>query len=148
MVDEHDFKAFPELTNSQMGAHYLDSPHKQIFRDFECNVKKVHDGDTITVDWSERDFNFPIRLARINAPELNEEGGKEAHSWLEQQLLNEDITIQIDPKNRVEKWGRLLGTVFHTGMDIGQEMLHNGFAKPFDERNEGKIINPIKEEAF
>ena len=34
----HDFKAFPELTNSQMDLYYWDSPHKQITDDFDAVV--------------------------------------------------------------------------------------------------------------
>jgi len=134
----HDFKQFPELTNSQMAMYYFDSPHKQITENFEAEVVKVHDGDTITLRWDERDFDFPLRLLNINAPELNEEGGEESQRWMEQRLLGKTIEVIINPSNRVDKYGRLLGDVFD-GVDIGDEMIRDGMATPFDSRDEGEI---------
>ncbi len=78
----HDFKRFPELTNSQMQIYYFESPHKQITEPFMAKVVKVTDGDTIRVTWAERDFNFPIRMAEIAAPELDERGGLDSQKFL------------------------------------------------------------------
>ncbi len=139
----HDFKKFPELTNAQMSIYYFQSPHKQIFEPFTATIVKVHDGDTITVQWNERNFDFPIRFANTAAPELNEPGGHEAQAWLENIILGEEVTIQVDPK-RVEKWGRLLATVHHQGIDVGDQEIMMGFATTWEDRNRGKIINPIK----
>ena len=122
-----------------MELYYWDSPHKQIFEDFEAEVIKVHDGDTITVKWQERDFNFPVRFSNISAPELNESGGAEAQSWLESQILGENVVVRINPKNRVEKWGRLLGTILHRGLDMGEAQIIRGISTPWEKRNDGKI---------
>ncbi len=139
MTQGHDFDRFPELTNTQMDIYYFESPHKQIFESFDAKVIKVHDGDTITVRWPERDFDFPIRFSNIDAPELNEIEGKQAQSWLEQRLLNQDITVLVNPRNRVEKWGRLLGRIIHRGIDIGEEQVAAGLAPTWQGRKEGKI---------
>ena len=141
----HDFAAFPELTNSQMEMYYFESPHKQITQDFHATVVKVHDGDTVTLRWMERDFDFPIRFLNIAAPELKDEGGKESQSWLEDLLLNQEVNIQIDPANRVEKWGRLLGKVQFNGMDMGEMSILNGKSKPWEMRNDGKMPDFNKE---
>ena len=92
----HDFKKFPELTNSQMDIHYFESPHEQIFENFHAKVVKVTDGDTIRVLWDRRNFDFPVRLIDINAPEMGE-GGEESQSWLERQILGKDVEILINP---------------------------------------------------
>lgn len=141
----HDFHKFPELRDSQMGLYYLESPHKQITEDFWASVEKVHDGDTITVSMDERDFNFPVRLLGTNAPELNEPGGHDSQSWLEDQILGESVLIKVDPKERVGKWGRILGTIIHQGLDINKASISLGWATSFEARNEGKIpdINKI-----
>ena len=138
----HDFDRFPELTNAQLNIYYFESPHKQITEDFICEVVKVHDGDTITVRWSERDFDFPIRLANIAAPELSEEGGHEAQSWLENVLLGEEVYIQLS-KQRVEKWGRILGTIIFQGQDVAEQEIWMGLAKSWENRKDGQIIDPI-----
>lgn len=140
----HDFNRFPELTNAQMDLYYFESPHKQITEDFVGKVTKVHDGDTITVEWSERDFAFPVRFADTAAPELNEEGGHEARDWLEKRILGKEVTIEINPDKRVEKWGRLLGTVIADGIDVGQEEIMLGLATTWEARKEGKITHKLE----
>ncbi len=135
----HDFKQFPELTNSQMQFYYFESPHKQITEDFLAKVIKVKDGDTIQVSVDFRDFEFPVRVLDINAPELNEPRGHAVKSWLESRILNEEIQVLINRKNRVDKWGRLLGKIFHRGMDAGNEMMHLGMVTSFEARLEGQI---------
>lgn len=144
----HDFKKFPELTNNQMNIYYFESPHKQITEDFRAEVVKVHDGDTITVKWKERDFNFPIRFIDTAAPELNEKGGKESQQWLENKILGKDVDILINPKDRVGKWGRILGKVFSGGVEINEESIRAGMAIPFEQRKEGLLPDFEKELNF
>ena len=133
MAFTHDFKRFPELTNGQMGLYYFDSPHKQIGEDFFARVVKVSDGDTIRVKADFRDFTFPIRFSNILAAELDEPGGPESQSWLENQILNQEVEIVVNPKNRVEKWGRLLGEVKHKGFDMGELSIQNAKSIGLDE---------------
>ena len=132
MAFTHDFKRFPELTNAQMGLYYFDSPHKQIGEDFFAKVIKVSDGDTIRVETDFRDFSFPIRFSNILAAELNEPGGIESQSWLEKQILGEEVEIIVHP-TRVEKWGRLLGEVRHKGFDMGELSIANDKSIGLDE---------------
>ena len=132
MVFTHDFKRFPELTNFQMGLYYFDSPHKQIGEDFFAKVVKVSDGDTIRVTTDFRDFSFPIRFSNILAAELDEPGGIESQSWLEKEILNEEVEIILHP-SRVEKWGRLLAQVRHKGFDMGEMSIENGKSIGVDE---------------
>lgn len=140
---EHDFKKYPELRNSEMTQFYFMSPHKQIVQDFRATCVKVHDGDTIRLRWSQRDFDFPLRFLDIDTKELKD-GGDAAREWLESKILNHDIDILINPANRVEKWGRLLGKVLFNGLDMGTEMMNLGLATPFSKRNQEEIPNPEK----
>ncbi|MCK5021493.1 MAG: hypothetical protein KAS32_31060 [Candidatus Peribacteraceae bacterium] len=121
----HNFKLFPELTNRQMELYYFDSPHEQIVENFNAKVIKVTDGDTIRVTTNFRDFDFPIRLARIAAPELDEVGGIESQSWLEDLILNEEVNVKMT-KQRVEKWGRLLAEILFLGMNVGKMSMDMG----------------------
>lgn len=141
----HDFKKFPELTNNQMTMYYFESPHKQIVDDFTAKVVKVTDGDTVRVEWDERDFSFPVRFIDTAAPELNEGGGVESKKWLEGRVLNEDVEVRIDPHNRVGKWGRILGALFLAGLSISDESIFTGNAVPWDERKDGKLPDIDKE---
>lgn len=140
MAHKHDFKRFPELTNSQMDIFYFESPHKQITEDFEAKVVKIIDGDTVKVKWSERNFDFPIRIQNLAAPEKKETGGKEAKEWLENKLLNEIVRIILS-KQRVEKWGRILADIIHQGINISEEIVWAGHGVPWDQRKENSIAN-------
>ena len=124
-----DFIKFPELTNSQAIIYYWDSPHKQIFEDFEAHVVKVTDGDTIRVETDFRDFLTTVRFAYIDAPEMNE-GGQESKSWLENQILDKDVFIKINPNNRVGKWGRIIGEVIFGGESMSAASLREQHSVP------------------
>ena len=95
LVFEHNYNDFPELTNSQLETLRFSSPHVQIVDDFFATVVKVHDGDTVTLRAEFRDFDFPLRLLGIDAPELSE-GGQAAGDWLRDKLIDRNILIIID----------------------------------------------------
>ena len=140
-----DFKTRPELPNSQLDTYYWTSPHKQIFEDFRAKVIKVHDGDTMTLRCDFRDFDFPIRLLDIDTPELNARGGHEVRDWVKQRVEGQMVDIIMDKKNRVEKWGRLLGKMRVNGLDLGETLMRLGLATPFEQRREDEIPNVNKE---
>ena len=133
----HDFKRFPELTNNQMNLYYFDSPHQQITEDFDAKVVKVHDGDTITLEVSWRDFTFPLRMSNLLAPELNETGGIRSRDKLKDIVEGSTVEIIMNKMNRVGKYGRLLGEVRHKGFDVGNQMIEEGFAVSLDEEQPG-----------
>jgi endonuclease YncB( thermonuclease family) len=135
----HDFKRFPELRNNQMAVYYFESPHKQITENFTAKVIKVSDGDTIRVETTFRDFDFPIRFANIAAPELKERGGIASQRWLESEILNKEIEVIVDRNNRVGKWGRLIGEIISGGFNINEESLRKGFSVPFGKVQQGGI---------
>lgn len=68
-------------------------------------VTKVHDGDTITVNGQS------IRLAGLDAPELEQAYGVSARDQLSQQVLGQQVTVAYSQKDRYD---RVLGTVFKT----------------------------------
>ena len=136
-MEPHDYVKFPELTNAQMDTLELTSPHVQIKDDFRAIVEKVTDGDTVRLSCSFRDFTFPLRFLNIDAPEMNA-GGEEAKEWLKGMVEGDEVEIKIDKRNRVGKYGRLLGTVISGGLDMGEAMLSLGYAVPFGMKNEGQ----------
>ena len=142
-MTHHDYVKFPELTNRQIEEFGFESPHKQITEDFEATVLKVVDGDTIRVNTKFRDFDFPIRLLDIDAPEMNE-GGEEARDWLKGRILGKRVDI-IMGQPRVDKYGRLLGKVFSDGLDVAEEERRMGLATSFENRREDEIPDFNKE---
>jgi len=135
---EHDFKKFPELTNKQIEEFGFESPHEQITEDFRATVVRVHDGDTITLRTDFRDFDFPLRILEIDAPEMNA-GGETARDWLRGMILDEEVEIKINKQNRVGRYGRLLGKVSSLGMDIGEAEISLGYAVPFEQGKESQL---------
>ena len=133
----HDFKRFPELTNNQMQIYYFDSPHKQITETFDGKVVKITDGDTIWVKWSEREKPVVIRFFDTAAPELDEKGGPESRSWLEKQIMGEEVQVIIRPKLRVGKWGRIIGEIIHMGMNINKMSMEAGHSVKFQKEGGG-----------
>lgn len=140
---EHDYKNYPELTNTQIDEFGFESPHKQITEDFDAYCVKVHDGDTITLRTDFRNFDFPLRFANIDAKELNA-GGNEARDWLKDLIEGEEVEIKIDRKNRVEKYGRLLGKVTHRGMDMGDAEMRIGLAVKYGTKLENDVPDANK----
>ena len=145
MTIGHDFKNFPELTNRQMQFYYFDSPHKQIVEDFDGQVTRVVDGDTVIMKWQERDFEFPVRFVETAAPELKEKGGKESKEWLRKTVEGHIVRVKVDRNNRVGKFGRLLGRLLSGGVDINEESIRSGHARPFNQREELKFPDFKKE---
>jgi endonuclease YncB( thermonuclease family) len=140
MKFDHDFVKYPELTDSELQTLGLLSPHEQITQDFEATVVKVHDGDTVTLRTSFRDFDFPLRFLSVDAPELNTgHPGEESRDWLKSQVLGETVQVRIQRGNRVGKYGRLLGDLVVGGVNIGHTMMQLGFALPYGQRREGEI---------
>ena len=129
----HDFKRFPELANSQMSFYYFESPHRQITQDFPAKVVKVIDGDTVKLRWIDRDFDFPMRFVDTDAWEMDTQRGRAGQKWLEKLLLNQDVDIQMST-NRVDKWGRLLGTIIFMGMNINDLSKMEGHAVSWENR--------------
>ena len=145
MPSTHDYKKFPELTNAQLEEFGFSSPFPQITEDFRASVVKVRDGDTITLRAPFRNFDFPLRLLDIDAPEMNA-GGEIARDWLIGQIEGNNVEIKINRKNRVGKYGRLLGKVISRGLDMGEAEISLGYAVPFGKKNEGYI--PKEDKVF
>lgn len=143
---DHDFVRFPELTNSQLETLRFVSPHEQIEHDFEARVVKVHDGDTFTVECDYRDFVFPVRLLSVDAPELSTGiAGIEAREFVAGLILGRTVTVRVDRRNRVGKYGRLLGDVIVGGQSLTDLLVMLGYAVPFGRRHEGDMIDINKE---
>ena len=69
-------------------------------------VKRVVDGDTFETIRKINGSNF-VRLANVNAPELNQAGGRQAKARLARQIQGKTVTLQ--PKGR--SYGRIVAKV-------------------------------------
>ena len=100
-------------------------------------VVKVYDGDTITVCskvpylLNSKSYTFPIRLARIDCPELKSKNEEEKTCAQQVQQILEDILLDNRVKLQVscaDKYGRLLCEVYFKNININDWMLENHYA--------------------
>lgn len=93
-----------------------------------CDVISVHDGDTMKLDcgWDEaKPQIINVRLQCIDAPELNQEPwGKLARDHLRKIAGR---AVAINPIEH-DRRGRLVARVHSNGIDLGLQMVADGFA--------------------
>lgn len=103
----------------------------------EGKVINVHDGDTVTLlDGTNKKFH--IRLAGIDAPELKQEFGNVSQQNLSRMVLGKDVSIFWD---KVDRYGRTVGTIKLEGRDINIEQVKAGMAWHFKKYAEEQ--NPV-----
>ena len=105
--------------------------------EYRAFVKKVYDGDTITVDF---DLGFGIilkdqkvRLLGVAAPEVRgaqREEGLVSRDALTSKIINKWITLRTE-KDKKGKFGRWLGTVILEGENINEWLINEGYAKEY-----------------
>ena len=106
--------------------------------EYSAEVKKVYDGDTITVDF---DLGFgiilrkqKIRLLGINTPEVRGESrdqGLISRDRLRERILGKTVTIKTS-RDKKGKYGRWIGEVFIKDENINQWLLNEGLAAVYD----------------
>ena len=90
---------------------------------FVGKAYKVVDGDTIWVrGGGER---VKVRLLCIDAPESDQEFGQKSRNRLKQLIAQERVKVEWEERDR---YGRILGKVYHQGDDINYLMVKRGYA--------------------
>lgn len=92
------------------------------------------DGDTVhlAVDLGfDIKRNDTFRLFGINAPEMSTEAGKTAKAWLSDRLARVPVLVVTTRKDKREKYGRYLGTLWDGNQNINEEMIAAGHATEY-----------------
>ena len=104
--------------------------------EYRAFVRKVYDGDTITVDI---DLGFDvilknqkIRLSKINTPEVrgkSREEGIKVRNIVRKRISNKWVIIKTT-KDKKGKYGRWLGTIYEPGVEesLNEWLLNEGHA--------------------
>lgn len=103
---------------------------------YKSRVEKVIDGDTVRLDI---DLGFTVhwksncRLYGINTPELNSKNPEEKIKALEaKQYLIDNLPTEVTIISReLDKYGRPLVDIYVDNRLINQEIIDNGFSKPY-----------------
>lgn len=110
---------------------------------YPASVVRIIDGDTIVCDielgLDVVLVNQYIRLYQVDTPELTgeeKEEGKIARDWLVERVKNGEVEIEIRPEfgNQGKgKYGRWLGILFVSGVNINQELIKEGLAVEYQD---------------
>lgn len=122
---------------------------------WQAAVVTIHDGDTVTVDidtgcyvhrkpadlglhlWvaaNHLHVHQPLRLAGLNAIELDQPGGPDARDHLAALMpVGSQVTVTTW-LDGTDKYGRILGALNYAGTDINQRMVDDGYAAAWNGR--------------
>lgn len=95
------------------------------WKSFKYTVIRVVDGDT--VEATDGNIKFKVRIAGMDAPEHDQDFGKVAKSAISDLILNKQITLQ-PIAGGLDRYGRTLGQVFVNGNDVSLTMIQKGMA--------------------
>lgn len=107
-------------------------------------VIKVYDGDTITIGTiiNNRNYQFQIRLNRLDTPELKTKNGieKKAAIYVRDKLIEKILYQIVNIKIiKYDKYGRLLSEIYFNNENINDWLLNNKYAVPYN--GDTKSIN-------
>ena len=92
--------------------------------DLTGRVVRIADGDTISI-LDHNNSQFKVRLYGIDSPERDQPYGKAARKALAQLIDEEPVGVVIIT---TDSYDRLVGTVYHNGININVSMVANGYA--------------------
>jgi endonuclease YncB( thermonuclease family) len=87
-------------------------------------VVGISDGDTITILTKDKQ-SIKIRLVEIDAPEKDQPWGQKSKQALSDLIFSLNVTVDSTGSDR---YGRTLGTVFLSNININKNMVENGNA--------------------
>ncbi|MDH5398577.1 MAG: thermonuclease family protein [Cyclobacteriaceae bacterium] len=112
--------------------------------EIQGKVVQVMDGNTLEVETKEGE-KFTVMLFGVDAPELGQEFGSEATSYLRKIALNKKVLVVMKGKDR---WGSRMAKVsFANGEDVGVRLIREGMAWSRLEGGEEKQLEGISKTA-
>lgn len=115
-------------------------------RSISGQVTYVIDGDTFQLS-SQKLGKIRVRIAEIDAPELNQAYGKKAKSYLKGLIETETVICRIMEK---DKYGRYIAKVEVPRMmelDVATEMVRTGYAWHYNKYSKNQALTNIERTA-
>lgn len=110
---------FPKTSEDRPPAQGTPDPNAN------AEVVGVHDGDTITVRMIDTGRQDRVRLATIDAPELNQPYGRASKKSLSDLVFGKKVRLDFVDR---DQYGRLVSEVFVNGLNVNAEQIRRGFA--------------------
>ena len=112
-------------------------------RRLEMTVIRVADGDTLEARDSAGALHR-IRLAEIDAPELDQPHGRAARSALDDLVDGQRVTVeQVDQ----DRYGRIVGRVRAGDLEVNSTLVERGHAWVYRKYNRRKVLEKLEIEA-
>lgn len=106
-------------------------------------IIKVYDGDTATLISCEGNMH-KIRLAKIDAPELKQDFGKESKLCLSNKILNQRVHVTIFEK---DKYRRDVGEIFKDSKSVNTMLVDEGCAWVYEAYNQDDSLVSLQVKA-
>ncbi len=103
--------------------------YAELIRRGPYTVARVLDGDTVKLDNGET-----VRLIGVDAPEIHhpelpvQRFGQEAADFMKRLLDGFEVTLELEPEDPVDKYGRTLAYVWKGKVLANEEILRRGYA--------------------
>lgn len=104
-----------------------------------CAVRRVIDGDTLDVRCGRG--RERIRMLRIDTPEFEQRGYREASDALERYVRGAEVYLEPEVPGAPERdaYGRLLAYVWIDEIHVNVEMVRDGWSRFFTRHGEGRF---------
>ncbi len=106
-------------------------------------VVSISDGDTFTL-LDEKNVQYRIRLAEIDAPENSQPFGKAAKKQLSDLIFDKIVRVDY---TEYDLYGRIIGKVYLDKVYISEEMIRTGYAWHYKRYSNSKKLAAIETEA-
>jgi micrococcal nuclease len=109
-----------------------------------CSVTRVVDGDTL--DLSCPTFRERVRLLRINTPEREQRGYRQARNALRRLIGDQDVYLTFERPGVPERGdhGRLLGYLYAGDRNLSVEMVRLGWSRFWTRYGEGRFAKEFR----
>ena len=110
--------------------------------EFEARVIVVMDGDTVMVLRDGK--KVKVRLANIDAPESDQEFGKESRQALANRVLKKQVHVN---SQAVDKYGRMIAEISVDGKSVNEEQVQKGMAWEYSHFHSNKHYLSLNKQA-
>lgn len=110
-----------------------------------CTVASVHDGDTMRLQCPSQKKSIPVRLERIDAPEIGQASGVSSRDFL-RALCPVGAPARLLRRGK-DRYGRTLGDVDCGHGSVQETMLRHGYAWVYPKFNAERALVDLQGEA-
>lgn len=104
-------------------------------------IVKVADGDTATLI-DENGNKYRIRFYGIDAPESDQEFGRESTIYVVRKILNKKVKVKVEG---IDKYRRVLGIIYIDDLNLNEDLLKNGYAWVYHYNQDAKYKSLMNE---